>query len=50
MGVMTEPLPESCPKEEVTVLKRKNIELDDEVYRLKEELFDATNKVKLLTQ
>jgi len=26
------------------------LDMEDEVYRLKEELFDANNKVKLITQ
>lgn len=31
-------------------MQQKNYDLEDEVFTLKEELFDATNKVKLLTQ
>lgn len=50
VSVQTESLPETCPKTEYTSIQKQNIELEDEVYRLKEELFDATNKVKLLTQ
>ena len=29
---------------------RQALEMEDEVYQLKEELFDANNKVKLITQ
>lgn len=49
-GMQTDVLPETCPKSEVTNMQRHNLELEDEVYRLKEELFDASNKVKLITQ
>ena len=49
-SMQTDPLPESCPVEKMSSLQHQNYDLEDEVYNLKEELFDATNKVKLLTQ
>lgn len=49
-SMQTEPLPESCPIEKMSSVQQQNYDLEDEVFRLKEELFDSTNKVKLLTQ
>jgi len=34
----------------MTTLQQQNFDLEDQVFTLKEELFDASNKVKLLTQ
>lgn len=49
-SVQTDPEPETCPKTEFNEAVRQALEMEDEVYQLKEELFDANNKVKLITQ
>ena len=47
-GIQTDPVPEVKKHNEMTM--KRNLELEEEVFRLKEELFDANNKVKVLTQ
>ncbi len=43
-------MPELGLKNELNVYTSKNRDLEDELYETKEDLFDAQNKLKLLTQ
>lgn len=48
--VQTDCLPETCTKSELKKVERVNSELSDELYEVRQELFDAQNKLKLITQ
>lgn len=48
--VQTDCLPETCAKSELKKVERVNSELSDELYEVRQELFDAQNKLKLITQ
>lgn len=48
--MQTEQIPQTKAKTEVAASLRRNLELEEEVFKLKEEIFDANNKVKVLIQ
>ncbi len=48
--VQTDCLPETYAKSELKKVERVNSELSDELYEVRQELFDAQNKLKLITQ